>query len=216
MSHSTTSERLSLTGDLVRASMPLETRTFDFSNVEGLSQGALEIHRSLYEGYVKEANALLPLLYANRGADEPSQIERLRYDGMVRRYAFEKNGALLHELFFEALRGRSDPPRTTGVFLEAIDEGYGSFNAWKNDMRKLAETRGIGWVLTLQSAGDGRINNIWVDEHSHGLLADAVPILAIDLWEHAYLIDFKPSERLQYLQTVFDNIDWQIVEARCF
>jgi Fe-Mn family superoxide dismutase len=196
------------------APAPFETRRFDFSNVSGLSDRALDIHRSLYEGYVKETNALLPFVYSSDSVKDGSPAARLQRDGLIRRFAFEHNGMVLHELFFEALRGRSDPPRANGVFVRALERSYGSFEVWQSDVRSLAQTRGIGWVITMQSE-DGRLSNEWIDEHSHGVLARSTPILAIDLWEHAYLIDYKPSERSQYLTTVFDNIDWKVVEARC-
>jgi len=194
---------------------PFETRQFDLTNVTGLSSHALEIHRSLYEGYVKETNSLLAALYAGPLGSETSPTERLIRDGLVRRFAFERNGMVLHELFFEALRGPSEPPRATSLFMKAINATYGSYDAWQQDVTRLAQTRGVGWVLTVRSWRESRLTNIWIDEHSHGLLADWTPVLAFDLWEHAYLLDFKPSQRAQYIQTLFDNLDWAVIETRC-
>ncbi len=198
-----------------------EARKFDFSRIAGLSERALDIHRGLYEGYVKETNVLLPFIYAEQsGRQELLPAERLRNDGLVRRFAFEYNGMVLHELFFDALRGRSAAPASSGRFMKSIEKSFGSFDNWQGDIRKLAQTRGIGWIITARLGKDlggkeQRLSNIWVDAHSHGVAADWKPILAFDLWEHAYLIDFKPSERSVYLETLFDNVDWEIVEARC-
>ena len=194
---------------------PFETRQFDLTNVTGLSHHALEVHRSLYEGYVKETNSLLPLVYAATIEQEASPTERLIRDGLVRRFAFERNGMVLHELFFEALRGAAGPPRSNSTFTQTIEGSYGSYDAWQQDVLRLAQTRGVGWVLTVRSWQDSRMTNIWIDEHSHGLLANWTPVLAFDLWEHAYLLDFKPSQRAQYIQTLFDNIDWEVIESRC-
>lgn len=191
---------------------PFAARKFDFSNVEGLSDRALDVHRSLYEGYVKEANALLPLVYPN--PKEAEKEDRLRSDGLVRRFAFEYNGMMLHELFFEALRGQSDPPQANGAFSQAAIRSFGSFDAWQDDVRNVAQTRGVGWVIS-SLTGEGRLVNVWIDEHSHGVPAKWTPVIAFDLWEHAYLLDFKPTDRMQYVKTLFDNTDWRVVEARC-
>ena len=209
------------------APKPYVAKKFDFSGIEGLSQHALEIHRSLYEGYVKETNALLPLLSANSGEDAApgsagATLERLKLDGLVRRFRFERNGMVLHELFFETLcsnrGGKSEAANksTAGsVFTELAENTFGSFEAWQNNIRKLAQTRGVGWVLTVLSDQGDRLHNIWVDEHQDGLLSEGRILLAIDLWEHAFMLDYKPTERLQYLQVIFDNIDWEVVEKRC-
>jgi Fe-Mn family superoxide dismutase len=194
---------------------PFEVRQFDLTNVSGLSQHALEIHRGLYEGYVKETNSLLPLLYGEPLEKETSPTERLIRDGLVRRFAFERNGMVLHELFFEALRGTSEPPKSDSAFMQAINASYGSFDTWHKDVLRLAQTRGIGWVLTVRSWQDSRLTNIWIDDHSHGLLANWTPVLAFDLWEHAYLLDFKPSQRSRYAQVLFDNLDWAVIDNRC-
>jgi Fe-Mn family superoxide dismutase len=194
---------------------PFEARQFDLTNVSGLSKHALEIHRGLYEGYVKETNSLLPLLYAEPLEKEASPTERLIRDGLVRRFAFERNGMVLHELFFEALRGASEPPKSDSAFMQAVNASYGSFDTWRQDVLRLAQTRGIGWVLTVRSWQESRLTNIWLDDHSHGLLASWTPVVAFDLWEHAYLLDFKPSQRPRYAQILFDNLDWAVIENRC-
>jgi len=198
-----------------RSASPYEAKKFDFSHVKGLSDRALELHRTLYEGYVKETNALLPLVSGKEQREGSDVAKRLSDDGLVRRFAFEYNGMILHELFFDALRGKSALPSESSAFMKAIQTSFGGFDAWQNDIRRLAQTRGVGWVITTQSARDKRLINVWIDEHSHGLLADWQPVLALDLWEHAFLLDFKPSERSQYLTTLFDNIDWKVVASRC-
>lgn len=199
---------------------PFVARKFDFSRVEGLSQHALEIHRSLYEGYVKETNSLLPLLNSNAWMDtskdqQVATFERLKLDGLVRRFSFERNGMLLHERFFETLCGQSGAPNAAGVFTEMAENSFGTVDAWMNNVRTLAQTRGVGWVLTVQAEQGDRLHNLWIDEHQHGVLSEGRILLAFDLWEHAFLLDYKPTERLQYLQVVFDNINWDVVEKRC-
>ena len=195
------------------AEPPFKARAFDLSRVEGLSKRAIEVHLSLYEGYVKECNALLPLMSDEQTDSSPAV--KLQADGLVRRFAFERNGMELHELFFDALRGPSEPPRAKGAFLSAAQTGYGGFEGWKASVANIAQTRGIGWVLTLLVPRERRLVNVWIDDHTRGLVANARIVCVFDLWEHAYLIDFEPSRKPQYLQTLFDNMDWQVIEARC-
>lgn len=192
-----------------------EVREFNLAAVRGLSTHALDLHLVLYAGYVKETNALLEYVHEAAQSLTASTVEQLRFDGLVRRFAFERNGMVLHELYFEALGGNGAAPVADGVFMEAVDSSFGGFEAWKNDIRRLSRTRGVGWVLTMRAAGGNRLTNVWVDDHRRGLLAGLKPIAAFDFWEHAYLLDFKPSERERYLQVLFDNHDWNVIEARC-
>lgn len=192
-----------------------DVRKFDLSGVEGLSKHALDLHLSLYEGYVKETNVLLDYLHEATQSQTTSSVKQLQFDGLVRRFAFERNGMVLHELFFETLGGKRAAPAADGVFMEAVDASHGGFEAWKREIVRLSHTRGVGWVLTFRSAGSNRLSNVWVDDHRRGLLAGMKPIAAFDFWEHAYLLEFKPSEREKYLQVLFDNYSWDIVETRC-
>jgi Fe-Mn family superoxide dismutase len=192
-----------------------EVRKFNLAAVRGLSTHALDLHLALYAGYVRETNALLEYVHEAAQSQTASTIEQLRFDGLVRRFAFERNGMVLHELYFEALGGNGAAPAEGGVFMEAVDTSFGGFEAWKRDVLRLSRTRGVGWVLTMRAAGSNRLSNTWVDDHRRGLLAGLKPIAAFDFWEHAYLLDFKPSDREKYLQVLFDNHDWDVIEARC-
>ena len=148
-------------------------------------------------------------------AGELSTKDRLERDGLVRRYAFEQNGVFLHETFFEALGGGRGSPAANGAFSDAVDISYGGFDTWKQDVVELGKTRGVGWVITCRSRSENRLLNVWVDDHTRGLIPGFDPVVAFDLWEHAYLLDFKPSRRPDYLQVLFDNMNWDVVESRC-
>jgi Fe-Mn family superoxide dismutase len=204
------------------AAAPLPKRVFDLSRVRGLSQRTLDTHIGLYETYVKQANTLLEQLHDFPHPQELPPPDRLRRDGLVRRLAFEFNGVKLHELFFEALgSGGADAGKPgaaeaakQGRFADAAARSFGSVEAWKRDVIEIGQTRGVGWVATV-AAGEGRLFNVWIEEHSHGLLAGAGPIAVFDLWEHAFLFDFKPSQRSPYLEVLFDNLNWGVLESRC-
>ena len=194
---------------------PLIKCDFELGSVRGLSPRALELHLGLYEGYVTEVNLLLEQLSEFPGAGELAAKDRLERDGLVRRFAFEQNGVFLHETFFEALGGGRGSPAANGVFSDAVDISYGGFDTWKQDVVELGKTRGVGWVITGRSKSDNRLLNLWVDDHTRGLIPGFDPVVAFDLWEHAYLLDFKPSRRQDYLQVLFDNMNWDVVESRC-
>src|ERR1700704_1693991 len=111
-----------------------EVRSFDLSEVVGLSKYALDTHLLLYEGYVKETNVLLARLNEMAQSEDTSPGQQLQFDGLVRRFAFERNGMVLHELFFDSLGGSASKPPQTGVFMEAADTSYGGFDGWKRDI----------------------------------------------------------------------------------
>jgi Fe-Mn family superoxide dismutase len=190
---------------------------YKFAHVEGLSRKALDLHLELYKGYVKQLNAVEGRIADLATKEKLGDAERLQKEALMHRHAFEFNGMLLHELFFEQLDG--DPagaaPMLGSPLAEAIDTSFPGLDAWRNDIFRLAETRGIGWVICVQRADDKRLSNFWVSEHQVGMPATPRPIVVFDLWEHAYLLDFSPSARLNYVATLFRNLDWSVLDRRC-
>jgi superoxide dismutase, Fe-Mn family len=194
---------------------PYEARKFDLTAVTGLSQRAIELHLELYEGYVKAFNTLLA---EQRAAFPPAGEAAAPLDlaGHARRFAFEYNGIVLHELFFEALGApASTSPDKQGVLAEAAERSFGGLEQWMQHAAELAKLRGIGWVVCVREASSNRIYNCWVDLHHLMVPANTEVILALDLWEHAYLLDFAPSQRGKYFELLWNSVDWNKVESRC-
>jgi Fe-Mn family superoxide dismutase len=194
---------------------PYTAREFDLTAVTGLSQRAVELHLELYRGYVKAFNTLL----AEQRAAFPAAGEAaapLDLASHARRFAFEYNGIVLHELFFEALGapGASSPDRQ-GVLAEAAERSFGSLEQWMQHAAGLAQLRGIGWIVCVRETTSNRLYNAWVDLHHLMVPANTQVVLALDLWEHAYLLDFAPSQRAQYFEMLWSSIAWDKVEARC-
>ena len=186
--------------------MSHQLRNFDLSHVQGLSKKALDLHLGLYKGYVDNFNQLL---------EQATQKSPLTADGYARRFAFEYNGVALHELFFEALAGQKQAPQAGSGFSAALGT-FGGFEGWKAAVEALGKTRGVGWVLTVRERfGERRLHNCWIDLHQLNVPANTDVVFALDLWEHAFMIDFAPSQRADYMRIVFDNIDWGVVESRC-
>lgn len=130
---------------------------------------------------------------------------------LTRRFGFEYNGMRLHEYYFtqfEALEGTKD------ALKQAIEAQYGSWDAWKNDVSAMAVMRGIGWVLTVVDEMNGNLINVWVSDHELGQLGGQKIVFALDVWEHAYTVDYKPTERAKYVEAFWKNLHWQNVEQR--
>jgi superoxide dismutase, Fe-Mn family len=194
---------------------PYTAREFDLTAVTGLSPRAIELHLGLYAGYVTNLNKLL----AEQRAAYPEPGEAatpLDLASHARRFAFEYNGVILHELFFEALGapGGSSPDKS-GVLADAAARTYGGMTQWMQHAAGLAALRGVGWVVCVRERETNRLYNTWVDLHHLSMPANTDIVLALDLWEHAYLLDFAPSQRATYFDTLWDSIDWAKVENRC-
>jgi Fe-Mn family superoxide dismutase len=99
--------------------------------------------------------------------------------------------------------------------MKAMDSSFGGLEAWRNDILQLAQTRGVGWVLSTREPGSNQLTNYWIGEHQLGVPAGVQPIAVFDLWEHAYMLDFAPSARGDYLNVLFQELDWAVLESRC-
>jgi len=95
-----------------------------------------------------------------------------------------------------------------------MSEVYSSIEVWKNDFTKVGAMRGVGWAILFQDPFTKTLSNHWISSHEEGNVAGFAPILVMDVWEHAFLLDYKPSERAKYIEAFFSNIDWAAVEAR--
>ncbi|MEP6958179.1 MAG: Fe-Mn family superoxide dismutase, partial [Nitrospirota bacterium] len=85
---------------------------------------------------------------------------------------------------------------------------------WKLDFSSVGKMRGVGWAICYMNPPTGRLSNHWISLHENGNIAGFVPSLVMDVWEHAYLLDYKPSERGAYIESFFANIDWKTVDER--
>jgi len=117
----------------------------------------------------------------------------------------------LHEYYFENLGETSAPP---DVFIQKISEHWGTYEAWKNEFVAIGLMRGIGWVLLGIDEKTNIAFNVWVSDHEIGHMVGIKVILAMDVWEHAYLLDYLPSERKKYIDAFMENISWSTVAKR--
>jgi Fe-Mn family superoxide dismutase len=188
---------------------------FNLSNLKGISDKTLEMHFKLYEGYVKETNNLTERTAEFIKDGNVDQEEMPAYSELTRRLGFEYNGMVLHEYYFGNMKqdGSVDPERNSN-FFQTAEKCFGSYEIWKADFVGIGKMRGVGWAICNRNPANGRISNHWVTLHETGNIAGFDPVLVMDVWEHAYLLDYKPAERPKYIEAFFTNIDWDTVEKR--
>ena len=193
-----------------------KARQFDLSRLKGISDQTLEMHFKLYEGYVKETNNLTDRITEFIKDGNVDQEEMPAYSELTRRLGFEYNGMVLHEYYFDNLQkgGDTGDPESTSSFAKAAASTFGSYEIWKTDFVGIGKMRGVGWAICNQNPANGRLSNHWITLHETGNVAGFNPILVMDVWEHAFLLDYKPAERPKYIEAFFSNINWNAVEKR--
>jgi Fe-Mn family superoxide dismutase len=192
-----------------------KAKTYDLFGLSGISDETLRVHLGLYEGYVKAANDLREQLSEFMQKGKVDHEHMPAYSELTRRLGFEFNGMVLHEYYFGNLRrGGGDQPPNGSAFGRAIERTFGNYEHWKADFCSVGMMRGVGWAICNVDPARGLISNHWVSLHEHGNIAGFLPILVMDVWEHAYLLDYQPSERKQYIDSFFSNIAWPVVEER--
>lgn len=191
-------------------------RQFNLRGLKGISDETLDMHFKLYEGYVKETNKLTEKITEFVKDGNVDQEEMPAYSELTRRLGFEFNGMVLHEYYFDNLQsgGGTGDPNKTSQFAKAAETSFGSYDVWKADFVGIGKMRGVGWAICYQNPSNGRLSNHWITLHETGNVAGFTPILVMDVWEHAFLLDYKPAERPKYIEAFFSNIAWDAVEER--
>lgn len=189
--------------------MTYTEQQFNLPEMPGISQKQIEVHLKLYAGYVKNANAMMAKIAELK---QDSEKNALALAEIVRRFPFEFNGMRLHELYFEALGGSGEV--TDGTLKDALAKQYGSCDAWLAEFKAVGMMRGIGWTLLAYDAKASLFHNIWVNDHEVGHLGDQRIVLAMDVWEHAFLVDYLPAQRPDYIAAFFQNLRWEMCENR--
>ena len=182
--------------------------------LDGISDDQIKEHLALYAGYVKQVNALNGELAELRAHGRASGKDH-EFAELTRRLGFEYNGMILHEYYFSNLRPGAEPrPQASAKIAHALAEAFGSVEQWRADFQAIGGMRGIGWVLLCQDPVARRLSNHWVTLHQDGVPAGFKPLLVLDVWEHAFMRDYKATEKGRYLEAFFRNIDWSAVEQR--
>ncbi len=184
---------------------------FNIPELKNISPKTIEEHLKLYAGYVKHTNLILQKI-----AELSDDTEKNLYTigELKRRLGFEFGGMRNHEYYFAQFEGGYITNNTESNLYKKIVETWGSYDKWLGEFKTLAMTRGIGWAFLYLDEKTGNLLNTWVGEQHEGHLTGLKPILALDMWEHSYMLDIVPSEKKKYIEAFFENINWSVVEGR--
>ena len=189
-----------------------EAEKFTIPSLECISEKQIAVHVGLYEGYIKHVNLL-------RGQiADLSQQDAEKYafaiESVRRRMGFEFNGMCMHEFYFPQWEGGATPEPRGSELDRALSEKYGSWDEFVAHFKKVGMSRGSGWC-TLAWDKVGKTPHIWwTVDHELGMLADVEVLVAMDMWEHAYMVDYVPAEKSKHIDAFLKNLNWSVVEQR--
>jgi Fe-Mn family superoxide dismutase len=181
------------------------------AGLAGISENQIAQHWKLYEGYVAQSNALKAELEALRKEGKGATP---LYADRRRRFGFEYNGMVLHEYYFGALKAGARALAEDSPLRKALAEQFGTFDAWMDDFVKCGATRGIGWAILFLDPATGWLTNHFVQLHEDGNVAGFMPILIMDVFEHAYMVDYGAGGRPDYMKAFVGNVNWEVVARR--
>jgi superoxide dismutase, Fe-Mn family len=173
--------------------------------LDGISRESVEAHYKLYEGYVNKRNEILTKL---DGVDLTSanqvysEVRALKVD-----LTFAVGGIKNHEIYFEHLGGDGGDP--DDAFRQLVERDFGSVQAWREDL-KATGMAARGWAWTAYDWDEGRLFNYLGDAQNTFPIWNATPLVALDVYEHAYFLDYR-TDRSSYIDAFFDNLDWTTV-----
>ncbi len=190
--------------------MPYTAKDYNaLLGMSGFSDTLLKNHFTLYQGYVTNTNKVadsLDQMLKDGKAGTPEYAE------LKRRFGWEFNGMRLHELYFDNLGGKAAMDKK-GALSRQMETSFGSAEQWEKDFRATGAMRGIGWVVLYQDPAGKRLFNCWINEHDVSHLSGCAPLLIMDVFEHAFMIDYG-LKRADYIDAYFRNINWAAAEAR--
>ncbi len=182
--------------------------------LEGISKDQIAEHLALYAGYVRQVNVLNEELAILRERGRASGRD-LEFAELTRRLGFEYNGMILHEYYFANLRPGGGPrPAAGSRTAQALTASFGAVEDWRTAFQAIAGMRGIGWVLLCEDPATRQLSNHWVTLHQDGVPAGFKPLLVVDVWEHAFMRDYRANEKGRYIDAFSLNVDWRAVERR--
>jgi Fe-Mn family superoxide dismutase len=184
-------------------------KKFNIPELAGISKKNIEEHLKLYARYVTNTNLIFDKL--NELKKEFEKNAYLRAE-LQRRFGFEFDGMRNHEYYFESLSDGKKEIKKESVLFKKITADWGSFEIFLEHFKFVALTRSPGWVMLYFDKITDKLIITWVDEHHLGQLTGLAPVLCLDMWEHAYYLDYVPAEKKKYIEAFFENLNWKVVE----
>ncbi len=189
-----------------------EVQTFNLPSLDGISQKQIDVHLGLYQGYVKHINLLREQIHDLESQD--TEKYAFAIESVRRRMGFEFNGMRMHEFYFPQWEGGPTSEPSGSGLEKALSEKYGSWQSFIAHFKKVGMSRGSGWC-TLAWDPMGQTPHVWwTVDHELGTLADVKVLLAMDMWEHAYMVDYAPAEKAKHIEAFLKNINWEVVIKR--
>jgi len=187
--------------------MAYEAKNFEsLLGTKGFGDQLLKNHFTLYQGYVTNTNKVADALAAMAKEGKTTTPE---YAELKRRFGWEFNGMRLHEYYFDnMIKGGKALDKNTNLYKKIVAD-FGSYENWEKDFKATGAMRGIGWVILYYDGKEGRLFNTWINEHDAGHLCGAKPLMVMDVFEHAYMIEYG-LKKADYIEAFFKAIDWTI------
>ena len=191
--------------------MAYTEKKFDIPELEGISKKSIDEHLGLYAGYVKNFNAISALLpeYAK---DSEKHVHAL--SELIRRRSFEFGGMRLHEYYFAQFEGSASPMPTSGPLFDALVKDYGKPEHLEPYLKAIGNMRGPGWALLYFDPQAKQFLAGFTGEQHQGHFVTLPIIFALDVWEHAFILDYGAAGKGKYIDAFFKNLNWKIVEDR--
>jgi superoxide dismutase, Fe-Mn family len=191
--------------------MEYTAKTFSIPALDGISQKSIEEHLGLYQGYVKNFNAISALLpqYAQDSAKHAHALSEL-----IRRRSFEFGGMRLHEYYFEQLEEGAAPLTAGGALEQALTKEYTQAKHLEPYIKAIGNMRGPGWAILYYDPQTAQFLAGFSGEQHQGHFVTLPIVLALDVWEHAYLLDYGAQGKGHYIDAFFKNLNWPVIERR--
>lgn len=188
----------------------IEKIKFEYTDdITVVNRQQFEAHIRLYEGYINKINEIDSILMNNPDRENANATFSF-YRGCKRGETYALNGVILHELYFENIGGRMNMPEKSA--LDQFKMNFGSFANWERDFIATAKAS-RGWAVLCYDQRSSRLRNISLDAHDLGNIAYSAPVLVLDVYEHAYFLQYADN-KTEYINRFIENINWSVVCER--
>ncbi|HWO07144.1 MAG TPA: Fe-Mn family superoxide dismutase [Candidatus Paceibacterota bacterium] len=190
--------------------MEYTAKTFSFPELDGISKKTMDEHLGLYQGYVKNFNAISAKL--TEYAKEDTEKHAHALSELIRRRSFEFGGMRLHELYFPQFEGGAKALDETSDLGKALKKEYMGY--FQDYFKAIGNMRGPGWALLYWDNEAEQFLAGFTGEQHQGHFVTLPVILALDVWEHAFILDYGATGKGKYIDAFFKNLNWSVAEAR--
>jgi Fe-Mn family superoxide dismutase len=189
----------------------IEKIPFSYTNdITVVNREQYEAHMRLYEGYVNNINKIDSILNFGNAERDQANATFSYYRELKRGETYALDGVILHELYFENIGGDNEKPDRK--IKEMLEQYFGGFENWKEDFVATAKAS-RGWAVLAFDQRSNRLRNISNDAHDLGNIAYSAPILVLDVYEHAYFLQYA-DDKSEYINRFMENIKWEVVAER--